>query len=130
MIPSTYRDLFDLLIERSSEGAVGWRGTTTTGRYAVELGEVTYEIEDAYDEDSGPMLVFRVRGDRGRMIDSFTLDSRDGDDWGLISSLYEYARRAVAQVDSALEILRRATPAAPAGGSQSGIAEESDDIPF
>jgi hypothetical protein len=130
VIPSTYRDLVDLLARKSEEGAVCWRGTNTIGRYTVLLGDVTYEVEDAYDENSGKMLIFRVRGDRGRSVDGFNVEELESDDWELMAKLYEMARRAVARVDTALALLRGASPDSPAGSTALEPELDADSIPF
>jgi len=126
MIPATYRDLIEVLSQKSREGAVAWRGTLTAGRFIIGISDRSYEVEEIYDDNEGEALLLRVRSDQGRTLDSFRVYPSEKADWVITSQLYAAARRTVARVDSAIDALAKATREQPFGSPKND--EPTDDL--
>lgn len=103
-IPNDYRQIVNLLYQKTEEGVLQWFETSST--VVVNIDEVLLSIWTGVDEETDePFMAFAMnnKGEH-KPIDSWYLDQSD-DDFDLSANLYRSAKRNAKGVPTLLKKL-------------------------
>lgn len=130
MIPDAYRDIILRLSNRTEKGKVIWNSLSDTA-YSVSIGaySLAIQIRDTRLFQSESEYAFVLYNSTGMAIDSFEIDSGDGD-YGLVEELFLTVRRRAMGVDEAISALSKALDSEGVIGIELVEPEGGDDIPF
>ena len=139
MIPESYKQLFDRLLNRTQAGEVNCKNTADESTFAIHLREFSLTMFRGFDRDDGEFVRWELINNLGNEIDSFYVSEKDKD-WVRAVDLFDRARRKAIRLDDAIEAVmqeldsanrvgldERAKPKPPAS---SPFDVDDDDLPF
>ena len=98
-IPS---ELVNSILARTSERKLFWQELSSTG-FLTHVGETMIIV----DQMRGGILYLRIADPSGKVIEEVTASQNETQLGGLLSDLYESARRQALRVDETLSDLKR-----------------------
>lgn len=106
MIPDIYNKLINALSQRSKEGNVNWRATSSANSFAVHFkGGFSFSITADYDQEAEQNeYKIAIHNKDGAAIDQFSV-ADSGKDKRIIEDLYETGRRKALKIDLAIETI-------------------------
>jgi len=135
MISSDYKQLMDLLIQRTKEGKVNWQQSVAEAEFIVYFKERSLTIFTGVDQQSNEDFVaFVLRDKNGKEIDRFWVDQGDLD-YQEMQALYLSARRTALDIDKTIRALTEELKSGKKIGLEtppegSKPSPKIDDLPF
>lgn len=103
-IPSQYSSLIRRMLVLSMRGQLPWQPGPNQYMFLVTVAKMTMRLEDAGTPD-GTEFKVSLLSPQGNVIDAFTVNVDDDDEFATIEELFGFARRAATGADEAIATL-------------------------
>jgi len=133
MIPAEFKEIFQLLLERSRERQVNWCKTANESSYAVYMEEYSILLRQQEHDFEKVIYAISVLNERGSEVERFFVDEGEVADYDLLSQLFSLARRKAYNVDDAIKKIMKQLKGMSIVGKDIAQDDEDNkksDLPF
>ena len=124
-IPNDYREIVNLLVDKTKEGQVNWRSDRFN--IYVFFEGARFIMWAGNDENTDePFVAFGLGDKSGATLDSWFVDEREVPDYSTMFELYKSAKRYAAGVPDKLKKLREGL----ASSNAIGFSDTNDEDPL
>ncbi|MCW2380983.1 MULTISPECIES: hypothetical protein [unclassified Sphingobium] len=111
-----YRNLVNLLYNKSISKSLDWKNSPWTNRLSVNIGNYRVEIDTGEESDGTPVEIIYILNASNQIVDSFNDNELSGEEtgvdgydnyWLLMKRIHHLAHRKSKKSDEAIENILR-----------------------
>lgn len=105
MIPDTYKEIYDILVKRTSAKEVEWKPTSNESTFIVNFPGFSLSMSYGKDLFTQEYYInFVIRDSEGMKVDSFKVEKGEAD-WIISLNLFAEARQQALKIDKAIAVI-------------------------